>query len=242
MPAPPGDAPYAGVSIIIPAYNEALALPTLLPAIAPLGVGEVIVADNGSTDDTAAVARAHGARVVHEARKGYGAACWAGIEALSPDCRVVAFLDADMADDPARLPDLVDPILAGDCELTIGARLRRLQEPGSMTPQQHLGNMLATVLIWIWWGYPYLDLGPFRAIDRAALETVAMKDRAYGWTVEMQVRALVCGLRVRQIPVVYRRRIGVSKISGTLKGTALAGYWILKTLAQHALDAGPPER
>jgi glycosyltransferase involved in cell wall biosynthesis len=219
------------VHVVIPAFNEEHNLPELLALLAPLGLGGVIVADNGSTDRTAELARAGGATVVAEQAKGYGAACWAGICALPAACRVVVFCDADLADDPRRLLQLVGPILRDEAELVIGARPAELREPGAMTPQQAFGNRLATTLIRLGWGHRYIDLGPFRAIRRDALDRIAMRDRRYGWTVEMQVRALEERLRIVELRLPYRRRAaGRSKISGTLKGSALAGYWILRTI------------
>jgi len=221
---------YAAVSLIIPARDEERGLRELLPRLCPFELGQLIVVDNGSRDATARVAAEGGALVVREPRTGYGSACRAGIRALGPRARVVAFLDADLADDPARLPDLVDPVLAGEADLVIGCRPAALREPGSMTLPQRFGNRLATTLIRIGWGHAYADLGPFRAIERRALARLALRDRRFGWTVEMQVRAAEEGLRIREIPLAYRRRVGVSKISGTVKGTLLAGYWILRTV------------
>ncbi len=218
------------VCVIIPALNEAQSLRTLLPVVRSLGVGRIIVADNGSTDATARIARDCGAIVVREPRRGYGAACAAGLAHVGPECDVIAFLDADLADDPQRLPVLAAPVLAGRADLVIGCRLPELREPGAMTLPQRFGNALATALIRLGWGYAYRDLGPFRVIRRDALEAIDMQDRAFGWTVEMQVRAVELGLRIEQIGVPYRRRTGVSKISGTVGGVVRAGYWILRTL------------
>lgn len=220
------------VGVVIPAFNEARPLETLLPCLRDLGVGQIVVGDNGSTDATADVARACGCDVVLEPRRGYGAACAAAIGALHPDIRIVAFIDADLADDPAYLPALIEPIVGGQADLVIGYRDPKLREPGSMSLPQHFGNWLATRLIWLGWGFRYHDLGPFRAIRRDVLDDMRMRDRAYGWTVEMQVRALQLGLRIRQVPVPYRRRIGRSKISGTVRGVALAGYYVITTIAR----------
>jgi len=161
---------------------------------------------------------------------GYGAACWAGMQALASDIAVIAFLDADLADDPQRLPMLVEPILAGDADLVIGSRTKDLREPRSMTPQQVFGNWLATRLIHLGWGHRYSDLGPFRAVRASKLLALEMRDRRFGWTVEMQIRAIEEEFRVEEVPMPYRQRVGRSKISGTVKGTVLAGYWILKTV------------
>lgn len=220
----------AGVSVIIPAHNEETPLPTLLTMLRNLGVSQIVVADNGSTDGTAEIVRKSGCVLVQEARRGYGAACAAGLRALAPETTIVVFLDADLADDPAYLPRLIAPIAEDRADLVIGVRDADLRQPGSMTLPQRFGNWLATRLIQLGWGYRYRDLGPFRAIRRDCLDRMGMRDRAYGWTVEMQVRALQMGLRIEQIAVPYRRRVGVSKISGTIRGVFLAGYYILTTL------------
>ena len=219
------------VAIVIPALNEAVGLRELLPSLRELGPGQIIVADNGSTDDTAAVAQAHRVTLVSEPQRGYGAACQAGLNALTADVTIVAFIDADLSDDPRRLPALIEPIQSGRADLVLGHRARELRERGSLTPQQRFGNWLATTLIWIGWKRKFHDLGPFRALTRDALNQIDMTDRAFGWTVEMQIRAVECGLRVLEISVPYRPRIGKSKISGTVRGVFLAGYWILRTIA-----------
>jgi glycosyltransferase involved in cell wall biosynthesis len=231
------------VGIVIPARNEALALPHVLRAIPPW-IAEVVVVDNGSTDGTAEVARRHGARVVAEPRRGYGFACLAGIAALSPEVDTVLFMDGDAADCPEDIARLLAPIAAGEAELVIGARTLGV-ERGALTPQQRFGNALACLLVrWIW-GVRYTDLGPFRAIRRDALARLGMRDETWGWTVEMQVRAARLGLRVEEVPVGYRCRIGQSKISGTLSGTIRAGTKILWVIGAEALDglrSGGPRR
>lgn len=222
------------MGVVMPALNEAAALRAGLVRLAATGVGQIVVADNGSTDETAAVAAAAGATVAHAPIRGYGAACWAGMQALRDDVRVVVFMDADGSDDPAGLAGLIAPILEGRADLVIGTRAGALCEPGALSVQQRFGNWLATRLIRLRWGFAFRDLGPFRAIHRAALDRVAMRDRAYGWTVEMQIRALQEGLRIEQIDVPYRRRTsGTSKVGGSIKGSILAGYWILTTIARH---------
>jgi len=226
------DGVLRGVGVIIPAYNEEPSLRRLLPILGRLNPQQVVVGDNGSTDATAAVARDLGFDVVREPRRGYGAACAAALGALRDDCDIVVFLDADLADDPRRMADLVRPIRCGRADLVIGWRAPHLREAGCMTLPQRFGNWLATRLIRLGWGYRYHDLGPFRAIRREALRAMDLRDRAYGWTVEMQVRAVQMGLRIEQVPVPYRRRVGVSKISGTARGVVLAGYHILHTLAR----------
>lgn len=228
------------VTAIIPAYNEAAALPTVLTGLRRQGLREIIVVDNGSTDGTAAVAAAQGARVISEPRRGYGQACLSGIAALSPETDVVVFLDGDASDDVGELPRLVEPIIQDRADLIIGSRTLGHREAGSLTPQQRFGNGLACALIHLWWGHRYTDLGPFRAIRRDALEHLGMRDRAFGWTVEMQIKAIQQGLRIREVPVSYHRRIGRSKISGTLRGTVLAGWTIITTILRSRLAAHEP--
>ncbi|MEM1306714.1 MAG: glycosyltransferase, partial [Pseudomonadota bacterium] len=180
------------------------------------------------------VARAAGADVVTAARRGYGAACLAGIAAAS-DADIIVFLDGDNSDEPSDMADLVDPILRDEADFVIGSRAIGDVEPGALTPQQVFGNWLATLLIRLIWGARFTDLGPFRAIRRTALDQLAMADQTYGWTVEMQVKAVEHGLRSLEVPVRYKQRIGVSKVSGTLKGSVLAGYKILSIIGTHAL-------
>ena len=221
---------YGQVAIVIPALNEEQNLPDLIGNLLAFRLGTVIVVDNGSTDATAAVAQAAGAQVITEPARGYGAACWAGIQHATQKFKVVCFIDADMADDPNYLPALVDPILRGEVDFTIGSRVSRLRTPGAMTIQQTFGNWLATRIIRLGWNHVYHDLGPFRAIRLSALQQLKLRDRRYGWTIEMQIRALEEQLIVREIEVPYRTRAqGESKISGSLRGSALAGYWILRT-------------
>jgi glycosyltransferase involved in cell wall biosynthesis len=199
----------------------------------------VIVVDNGSTDRTAQVARAHGAQVVHEPHRGYGSACLAGMAALAPDVTVVAFMDGDGSDDPADLPRLLEPIVRGDADMVLGSRVLGERETGALTPQQRFGNALATVLLRALHGARYSDLGPFRAIRREALDRLGMRDTSFGWTVEMQIKAARHGLRVQEIPVHYRkRRAGQSKISGTLRGTISAGAKITWTIFRYSFGRG----
>ncbi len=226
-------------AVILPARNEQAAIGRVLRDLPP--VAEAIVVDNGSTDATASIAAEMGATVVAEPVTGYGRACWAGLEYLdrrwplshpqSPS--IVAFLDADYSDDPSRLSDLVSPIAEGECDFVLGSRLLGEAERGAMPLQSRLGNRLAVTLMRWLWGVRYTDLGPFRAIRRTALQSLGMSDRDYGWTVEMQIKAAVAGLRVREISLPYRRRIGRSKISGTIRGTLLAGSKILWTIAKY---------
>ena len=221
------------IGVIMPTRNEAAALPKVLGAILPK-VAEVIVVDTASTDGTPEIAAGMGARVVSEPRRGYGRACLAGIAALSPTVDTVLFMDADASDRPEDLPRLLAPLIEEGADLVIGAR-RLDVEPGALTPQQRFGNALACRLIRLMWGISYTDLGPFRVIRRDALDRLQMRDETWGWTVEMQVRAARLGIRVREVPVGYRRRIGHSKISGTLMGTIKAGWKILWVIAAEAL-------
>lgn len=216
------------ITVIIPARNEAAALPKVLGSI-PDYVSEVIVADNGSTDGTSAVAKAHGANVVYVETPGYGRACLAGIAAAEPT-DIIVFLDGDASDYPEDMDDLLAPILDGDVDFVIGSRLRGEREKGSLTPQQAFGNRLACFLMTLFWKSRFTDIGPFRAIRAKTLAELNMQAPTFGWTVEMQVRALKQGVAYTEVPMRYRKRIGVSKISGTVKGVILAGYYILSTI------------
>ncbi len=205
-------------------------------------VGDVLVIDNGSTDATAEVARRCGATVLSEPLRGYGAACLRGLAHLEqsvrqgqPAARVVVFLDADYSDHPELLPSLVEPIRSGRADLVLGSRLLGKREAGAMPLQAVFGNHLACFLMRLLFGSTYTDLGPFRAVDYRALRKLDMRDRGFGWTIEMQIKAIRHGMRIRELPVPYRRRIGRSKISGTLLGTVRAGYTILYLIAKHAL-------
>jgi glycosyltransferase involved in cell wall biosynthesis len=227
------------VDCVIPALNEASSIGRVLDLLPRPLVRRAVVSDNGSTDGTAAVAREHGALVVSEPERGYGAACLRGLQALErepPD--IVLFLDGDLSDDPSEAEALVEPIRAGRADLVIGSRTRGAREPGALTPQARFGNWLATRLIRSLYGVRYTDLGPFRAIRWEALRALGMRDRAFGWTVEMQVKAARRGIRAEETPVRYRRRIGRSKISGTVSGSVQAGVAILSTIAAEALRGG----
>lgn len=228
------------VSVIMPALNEEASLRVVLPQIAALGPSQVIIGDNGSTDQTADVARSFGAEVVFEPQRGYGAACWAAMQRIRPDIEVVLFIDADASDDLTRAAELVDPILRDEADLVIATRDAPTVEEGALSPQQRFGNWLATRLIRLRWGYRYRDLGPFRAIRKSSLDQIAMQDRAFGWTVEMQIRALQERLRIQQVSVHYKRRIGQSKIGGTIRGSMKAGYWILSTIGRHWFQRSSP--
>lgn len=225
---------FGCVAVVIPALNEAQALPKVLAAI-PAWVAQVVVADNGSTDGTGEVARRHGARVVVEPRRGYGSACLKAIAALPDEVDTVVFMDGDASDDADEMGALVGPIARGEADMVLGSRVLGEREQGALTPQQIFGNALACTLIRLVWGVRFTDLGPFRAISRPALERLRMADPDYGWTVEMQVRAAKLGLRCREIPARYRRRIGTSKVSGTIRGVVGAGTKILYVIGREAL-------
>ncbi len=221
------------IAVVIPALNEARAIGQVIEEI-PLWVSRVIVADNGSTDGTAEVAEAHGATVVREPRRGYGAACLRALAALD-DPDIVVFLDADHSDFPAQMDRLIEPIVAGRAELVIGSRTVERAQKGALTWPQRTGNALASFLLRRLWGQPCSDLGPFRAIRFDALQALRMDDLGFGWTVQMQARALKQRMRVVEAPVAYRQRIGKSKISGTVRGVIGAGTKILTTIAREAL-------
>jgi len=223
------------IDIVIPALNEEASLPLVLAQLPRSSVHRIVVADNGSTDATARVAREGGAEVVAAARRGYGSACLAGLAHLrrTGPPEVVVFIDADYSDHPEELPAVVAPILAGTADLVIGSRVLGRRERGALLPQARAGNLVACLLIRIFYGHRFTDLGPFRAIRWDALERIGMADPDFGWTAEMQVKAVRLGLRCAEVPVSYRRRVGVSKITGTITGTVRAGYKILWTVARH---------
>lgn len=223
------------VSVVIPAFNEQDSVGLVLTDIPKAEVTEVVVVNNNSTDATAKVASENGAVVLFEEKKGYGAACLKGISYLKgknllPD--VVVFMDADYSDHPDQISRLLNKIESGH-DLVIGSRAIGKREKGSMMPQQRFGNWLATTLIRMFYGYQYSDLGPFRAITWSALEKINMQDEDFGWTVEMQIKALKQQLKIAEVPVDYRTRIGVSKITGTIKGTIMAGYKIIYTIFKY---------
>ena len=224
------------VDVIIPAYNEQDAIVSVLKDIPCNLVREIIVADNNSTDRTADFARENGATVVRAKIQGYGAACLCGLDYISKKNNppeVVVFLDADYSDHPNELSQILEPFNNSSIDLVIGNRVKEKREIGSMMPQQLIGNKIAVGMILFLFQYRYKDLGPFRAIRYNALQKLQMKDQTYGWTVEMQVKALNHKLGIQQIPVSYRKRKGVSKISGTIKGTFLAGVKIINTIVKY---------
>jgi glycosyltransferase involved in cell wall biosynthesis len=222
--------------VVIPAWNEQASLPLVIADLAGTGVRRVVVADNNSRDRTAEVARAAGAEVVPASRQGYGSACLAGLAHLRrtgpPD--IVVFVDADYSDHPDELPLLIAPIVQDRADLVIGSRVLGQREPGALMPQARAGNAVATLLIRLLYGHRFTDLGPFRAARWSSLERLGMRDPDFGWTAEMQVKALRHRLRVVEVPVSYRRRVGVSKITGTVSGTLRAGWKILSTVVRYA--------
>jgi glycosyltransferase involved in cell wall biosynthesis len=221
------------VSVVIPVFNERESLPLVVREIPRPPVSEIVVVDNGSTDDTALVARDLPVRVVREDRRGYGSACLAGVAALAADPPdVLVFLDGDYSDHPEEMPRLLDAIERG-ADLAIGSRALGRSERGALLPQARFGNRLACFLIRLLYGHRYTDLGPFRAIRWDAYHRLGMADRNFGWTCEMQVKALLERLSIAEVPVSYRRRVGVSKITGTLAGTLRAGWKILWTIARY---------
>ena len=225
------------IAVIIPALNEEAAIAGVVAQV-PSFVDRIIVADNGSTDRTALRARTAGAEVVDAPIAGYGRACLAGI-AEAREADILVFLDGDGSDVPSELTQLVEPILNASADMVIGSRTLGQAERGALNLPQRFGNQLACSLMRLFWRGHYTDLGPFRAIRRDAYERLAMTAPTYGWTVEMQVRALKQKLAVTEVPVSYRRRIGVSKISGTVRGVVLAGAYILGTIVAERLGRGP---
>jgi glycosyltransferase involved in cell wall biosynthesis len=226
--------PHLLIDVIIPAYNESAAIGKVIGDIPRELVRDIIVCNNNSTDDTASVATASGAIVVEQPLRGYGNACLAGIAyiqerpvATQPD--IIVFIDGDYSDYPQEMKALLSPIMEGK-DLVIGSRVKGNPDRGSLTIPQRFGNWLATHLIHMMYGFRFSDLGPFRAIRWQKLLGLDMQDKNYGWTVEMQVKALQQHLACAEVPVSYRKRIGTSKVSGTIKGSILAGYKILWTI------------
>lgn len=223
------------VVVIIPAYNEEAAIARVVADIPGDVAGEIVVVDNASDDATAHVARAAGATVLEENCRGYGFACLRGIEyARSRQAETVVFLDGDYSDFPEEMRRLVAPIRNDEADLVIGSRTRGSKQRGALLPQARAGNWLACSLMRLIWGVRYSDLGPFRAVRLAALLRLGMEDGTFGWTIEMQIKAHLAGLRIAEVPVSYRRRIGTSKITGTITGTVRAGSGILGTIAELA--------
>lgn len=224
------------IKVIIPAYNEEESIPLVIKAI-PKIVDEIIVISNNSTDNTEVNAKNAGATVLKENRKGYGYACLKGMDYVStlenqPD--IIVFLDGDYSDYPEELTKIIEPIIEENIDFVVGARVKELREEGAMTTPQIFGNWLATSLMSLFFKSTFTDLGPFRAIKYNKLLGLKMEDKTYGWTVEMQLKALKQKLTYREIPVNYRNRIGVSKVSGTIKGAIFAGVKILTWIFKYS--------
>jgi glycosyltransferase involved in cell wall biosynthesis len=223
------------VSVIIPALNEESSIRRTLADLPP-EIDEIIVCDNGSSDNTKAVAQESGATVVSESQRGYGAACLKAVASVSSRCDILLFIDADYSDYPEEAPKLLDPIIDNQADMVIGSRTRTPESRAALTPVARFGNLLSTSLIRRLWDVQYTDLGPFRAIRYEAYQSLDMTDRGFGWTVEMQIRAAKRGLAGAEVPVSYRQRIGTSKISGTISGSVKAGAKILYLIGREALS------
>ena len=226
------------VSVVIPALNEEEPIADVVRSVlATDAVQEVVVVDNGSTDHTAERAREAGAKVVNEPNRGYGRACAAGVRSVSPQCEIIVFLDGDGSDCPEFIPQMIEPIIAGTHDFVIGSRARGKREPGSMNFQQLFAGRLAGTLVFLLYGVRYTDMCPFRAIRPQVLARLGMREQTYGWNLEMQMRAAKQRLRILEIPVDHRCRTGgVSKVSGTLRGTVVAGIRIFATFLRVALE------
>ena len=225
------------IKVIIPAFNEADSIAAVINEI-PKSVSQIIVVNNNSTDNTVINAEKAGATVLTENRKGYGYACLKGINFIAKQSKlpdIIVFIDGDYADYPEELNMIVAPIIKDNKDFVIGARVKRLREEGSMTPQQVFGNWLATFLMKLFFGATFTDLGPFRAIKYHKLLELQMEDKTYGWTVEMQLKALKKKLSYTEVPVHYKRRIGISKVSGTVKGSIFAGIKILAWIFKYSI-------
>jgi len=224
-----------GVALVIPVIDEGATIGAVVRAVPRAAIDEVIVVDGGSRDDTVAQAQAAGARVIVEPRSGYGAACLAGVRAASPACTIIAFIDGDGSDDPADLERLIAPVRAGDQDFAIGSRARGVRQAGSMGAHQVLAGHLAGLAMRALYGVRYTDMGPLRAIRRDALERLGMRERTYGWNLEMQMRAARAGLRILEVPVSHRNRAGgASKVAGSLRGTLRASWNIAATFVRIA--------
>lgn len=224
-------------AVIIPALNEADSIGEVISHIPSRFRELVVVSDNGSTDNTPEVAKSNGAHVVTSKMRGYGSACLAGIAyAMRFEPSILIFLDGDYSDFPEDMDLIVNELEAKELDLVIGSRTLGLADPGALLPQARFGNWLATRLMYLRYGHKFSDLGPFRAIRANALRKIEMVDQNFGWTVEMQIKALRHGLPVGEVPVRYRKRIGVSKITGTVKGTILAGIKIIWTIWKYSIS------
>ena len=219
------------VSVVIPALNEEKVIAQAVRAIPPGTASEIIVVDNGSVDRTAEEARGAGAAVVSEPARGYGRACRAGVRAVSDDCEIIVLMDADLSDDPCEMLLLIQPIVEQGYDFVLGSRILGRRETGSMSAAQVFGSRLASLLIRLFYGVRYTDMGPFRAIRKSALELLDMRQETYGWSIEMQTKAAARGLRVKEVPVTWRHRAaGQSKVAGTVSGSVRAGARIIWTI------------
>jgi glycosyltransferase involved in cell wall biosynthesis len=226
------------IKVIIPAFNEAESIGLVVNEI-PNIVSEIIVVNNNSTDATAENAKKAGATVLTENRPGYGHACLCGMNYIAKQSKlpdIIVFIDGDYSDYPEELVKVVNPIIEDDIDFVIGARVKELREEGSMTPQQVFGNWLATRLMKLFFGATFTDLGPFRAIKYVKLLALQMEDKTYGWTVEMQLKALKHQMTYAEVPVGYKKRIGISKVSGTIKGSIFAGVKILGWIFKYSIQ------
>jgi glycosyltransferase involved in cell wall biosynthesis len=223
------------VAAVIPARNEEQAIGKVVAALPQDLIKRIIVVDNGSTDDTARIAREAGAQVVSVTRPGYGRACAAGVAAAASVADVILFLDGDYSDFPEEARAILDPILRGDADLVLGSRLRGRRQKGALPPHQLFGNWLISGMMRLLYGTRVTDLGPFRAIRADLLAGLGMREMTYGWPVEMMVKAARSGARITEVPVSYRKRIGKSKISGTVRGSVLAAYAIIGVTLRYAL-------
>lgn len=222
------------ISVILPAYNEEASIGLVLNDLPRDTLHEIIVVDNNSTDNTAQAARKHGVKVVQEKRQGYGSACLKGISELN-DPDIVVFLDADYSDFPEEIVQLIEPIVDDKMDFVLGSRMILPESRKALLPQARFGNKLAVFLIQLFFGHRFTDLGPFRAIRYDSLKAMDMRDKDFGWTVEMQIKAVKHRLRIQEIPVHYRERVGISKITGTVSGTIKAGSKIIYTILKYLI-------
>ncbi|MDO8489503.1 MAG: glycosyltransferase family 2 protein [Candidatus Omnitrophota bacterium] len=222
------------ISVLIPVFNEEKSIAQVIVELPQGLVDEIVVVDNGSTDATKEVALRHGVRVVEEKYRGYGSACLKGLANIG-NTDIVVVLDGDHSDYSEQINRLVEPIAAGEADFVIGSRVLGRRESGALTPQQYWGNKLAVFMIHGLFGYKFTDMGPFRAIRFENLKSFKMTDKDFGWNVEMQIKAIKNGLRIKEVPVDYRKRIGISKISGTVNGTIKAGIKIIFTIFKYAV-------
>ncbi|HBG64427.1 MAG TPA: UDP-glucose--dolichyl-phosphate glucosyltransferase [Candidatus Omnitrophica bacterium] len=222
------------ISVLIPAFNEEKSIAQVIKELPKDIVDEIVVVDNASTDATQEIALRNGAKVVEEPHRGYGAACLKGLESID-NAVIVVIIDGDHSDYPEQITRLLEPIASGNADFVIGSRVLGLREDGALTPQQYWGNKLAVFLIHRLFGYGFTDMGPFRAIRFESLKSLNMTDKDFGWNVEMQVKAVRQGLKIMEVPVDYRKRIGASKISGTVPGVIMAGLKIIFTIFKYAV-------